>query len=339
MAVLPRRDALTGTAYGVAAIVILLGIGYANGQKAMPQLASVTAPVSLTVNDPVRRMAQDWNTVTKLEDGLRLPVITDKGLRAFDIYHRPPNTTPLLAGETAKPTVAFMVLGLGFDRNASQLALASLPAETGIGLSPSAPYRTDILSTIRNEGRELWVHAPSTSLNPSVDEGDQAMRINVPATLNTARLQQALGSLSHYVGVVLSPDSEVSSSMEDMEPVISELGQRGLGFARLAASPSLMLNMNAVKDHVPFIPSATLLSDVPLAGSVQQRLNTMLQIARDSGYALGVIDEPNPVVIKEIGNWLAEHQNRDVTLVPPSALTTATPAPAPVATLGEPPAL
>lgn len=303
----------------------VLGVGYMNGQSKRPPVTYVTGSVTMGATAAngasvaTAPISQDWNDYTDVVNDKRLPVIKDAG-RVFDAFRRRVTTPAPVAGAPLRPMMGIMVLGLGFDKEASLKALATLPIEAGIALNAQAPYAADIFGAAQATGRELWAHVPTQNRDSTIDEGEKAVRFRAPAPGNIRQLHAAIGDLTHYIGVVFSPGSAVAASDDDMDPIMQELGQRGLGYGRMDPILSIATEQDAARYKVPVLPPAQIISYPPSAMDVQDHLDKTLRLAQESGGALAVIAEPNPVVINTLRQWLAAHAGADVTLVPPSAM-------------------
>lgn len=312
---------------GLALAGGVLGIGYMNGSSHRAPVNYVTGSLTLENNSgqtgsvavETAPVSQDWNIYTEIVDDQRLPVLKEGQSSVFAAFRRrAAPLAPAVAGAPAKPMMGIMVLGLGFNKDASLAALDSLPIETGIALNAEAPYATDVFGG--SNGRELWVHVPTQNSQPSIDEGANAVRYRAPAPSNVRMLQTALADLTNYVGIVFSPGSAVATSDDDMDPIMRELGTRGLAYGRLDPVLSLATEQDAVRYKVPVLPPGQSISSPPSPIDVQDHLDETLRLAQENGGALAVITEPNPVVIKTLKQWLSAHAGADFTLVPPSSM-------------------
>lgn len=322
MAMALSRETLAGIVVGLGVSALILTYGAMRGEGfATPDTRMVSGSLLLEKDAPQARSTIDWNDYSEMVQNRRLPVVKD-GKRVFDAFKRPADLPPRLVGEAPKPQLAIVVSGLGFNRDTIDATLKALPLAAAVSIAPDAPYSESLLGSADSAGREIWVDIGSRSLDMNAHPGLGALELHAPATANIANLQDGLGSLRNYIGVTLAPDSAVANSIDDMEPVLQELQNRGLGLARLSPSPSLTIGQIASRHAVPFVDGAIDVANPPLPELMTQKMNDALSAAQTSGWTLLVLDAPNAVTVKTLNDWLQAHQGA-FDIVPPSALAAA----------------
>lgn len=319
MAVSLSRETWGGVILGLGLSALALAYGAMNGQTpAATDTRAVSASLLLEQDAPQLREASDWNEHSEMIQQRRLPIVKD-GKRVFDLYRRPADLPPLLLGEAAKPKLSLIVTGLGYDRKASEAALDALPIDAALALSPYAPYSEVLAAKADATRRELWLGMPSATQDRNAHIGSEALELHAPANTNIAHLHDALALMRNYVGIVLSPDSTVASSIDDMEPILQEVKNRGLGLARLTMAPNLSVGQAAIRHGVPFVDGGMAFADPPLPEVMSQKLDAALTTAQTAGSALLILDAPNMVAVKTFKDWLSAHEG-EFDFVPPSSL-------------------
>src|SRR5689334_12823050 len=139
MAVSLSRETWAGVILGLGLSALALSWGAMHGGAGSTDTRAVSASLLLESDAPQIREAIDWNEHSEMVQQARVPIVKDNK-RVFDLYRRKASIPPLLVGEAPKPRLAVIITGLGYDRKASEAALDSLPVDTGIALSPYAPY-------------------------------------------------------------------------------------------------------------------------------------------------------------------------------------------------------
>ncbi len=314
-----RKEVAGGVIWGFVAFVLLLGLAWNKGRQ-IPAPPTPSAMGSLLLEGgampaqpPTRALPVNWEENTQLVDGKRVPFINAKGERVFDLYKR-------AVAPSDKPKIALMAFGLGFDAEITRAALATLPPEAGLAVMPSAPYADRLIRLVRDERREVWAHLPTENRDETVNEGVEAMKTNTPPRGNLAFLYNGLDAMRDYVGVTFSPNSALTASSSDMQPLIQDLGTRGVGIASLNALPALDQMQLASQAKTPFIASAINATQTPMPDDIRAELDKALSGAQSGGSAFVALTLVNERILAVVNEWITLHRS-EFSLVPPSALT------------------
>jgi polysaccharide deacetylase 2 family uncharacterized protein YibQ len=186
-----------------------------------------------------------------------------------------------------------------------------------------------LASEARKTGHECLLSIPMEPNNfPMQDEGEQMLRddINNPDA-NKQKLEFALSRLPGCVGATGASDGMMGERFAQEErtgfsDVLEEVGKRGLlyldprtGSAVLHSDPETAISVvDLVVDQAPN-PEQPLTADM-----IDQRLNTLEQLALKNGVAIGLAGPPQPVLLDRVAVWAHGLAARGVTLAPLSAV-------------------
>jgi polysaccharide deacetylase 2 family uncharacterized protein YibQ len=245
-----------------------------------------------------------------------LPRIGPDGSRALDVYARP--ETPALPGGAAPAgRIALLVTGLGIGQAATRDALALPPAVT----LAFAPYGTEIArlaARAREAGHEVMVQAPMEPFDyPDNDPGPQTLLAGAKPADNVDRLGFVLGRVPGAVGVVNFMGARFTGEAAALEPVLREIGGRGLGFLDDGSSPrSLALDV-ARKARVPAAAAEIVVDAVPRPDAIDRELARLEEIARRKGIVVATATAL-PLTLDRVARWARGLESRGLLLVPVS---------------------
>lgn len=281
-----------------------------------PQSRDGHGPVLINANqvgqDP--RMAATPND-SLLEDSPfgRLPITAPSGLRPMDQYARP--------WSGARGTrIAIVVSGLGLSQTGTQRAIAKLPEEITLGFAASGNSLQRWMQEARRGGHEILMQVPFEPFDyPNNNPGPDTLLISQPAAKNVENLHKALGKITNYTGVMNYLGGRFLSNSDALEPVLRDIGKRGLLFLDDGSSAQSKSGPVAKTLEVPYA-----FADVQLDGELQtdailKKLDELERIARRNGSAIGVasaFDES----IDAISKWSEEAAMRGIEIVGVSAL-------------------
>lgn len=242
-----------------------------------------------------------------------MPRIGEGRLRPLDVYARP---DPDAA--SVSPRIAILVSGLGIGQAATASAITKLPPAISLAF---APYGSDLERTVaraREAGHEVLLQAPMEPFDyPDSDPGPQTLLTSSRTPENIDRLAWVMSRFSGFVGIVNFMGAKLTSDAAALEPVLREIGARGLGFVDDGASPrSLALALGA-KVKTPVARADIVLDAVPRAESIDRELAKLEAHARAKGFVLASANAL-PVTIERIARWSRELEARGIRLVPVS---------------------
>jgi polysaccharide deacetylase 2 family uncharacterized protein YibQ len=248
-----------------------------------------------------------------------IPRIAPDGRRPMDLYARPVDAT---AVGTAR--IAIVVGGLGISESGTQTAIAALPGPVTLAFAPYGADLTQWIEQARGTGHELLLQLPLEPFDyPNNDPGPKTLLVDAAAAENTRRLHWLLSRFGTYVGVMNYMGGRFTSEPKAMEPVLAELGRRGLLYLDDGTSVRSRAR-DASLGRVPFASADMVIDAEPDAAAIDARLTQLEAIARERGQAIGVASA-YPVSIDRIASWAKDAAKRGVVLVPVTAVASANP--------------
>jgi polysaccharide deacetylase 2 family uncharacterized protein YibQ len=122
-----------------------------------------------------------------------------------------------------------------------------------------------------------------------------------------------------YVGFIGLMGSQYSTFREDMQPILTEIGKRGLFYVDNRSSPQTSVPAIALDIKLPIASMNRLIDADPSRPSIDHKLSDLEDIARRNGVALGV-GRPDPVTLERVSVWAETLAQRGVALAPVSAI-------------------
>lgn len=241
-----------------------------------------------------------------------LPRIASDGRMPMQVYAAGFDQT------SRRPRVGLILAGVGLHLDESIAAIKALPAGVTLAFSPYATNTARLLTEARLAEHEYLVSIPMEPQGfPLNDPGQKALMTNLPPEQNHVRLEWALSRLAGYVGATgalgATRGERFAGLAEQMNPVLSELAQRGL----LYVDP---------RPHGDALPSVwqrdvdVVVDEPPSAAQIDQRLGELTKLAHERGSALGLAGTVRPVTSDRIAKWADALANDGVVLAPVSAL-------------------
>lgn len=244
-----------------------------------------------------------------------MPRIGEGRLRALDVYARPedPGTGP---------RIAVLVTGLGIGQSATAAATARLPLAVSLAF---APYGTEVeraAARARDAGHEVFLQLPMEPFDfPDSDPGPQALLTALKGPENAERLAWVLSRFPGYVGLVNFMGGKLMADSA-FEPVLREIGARGLGFLDDGTVPKGPAPAN--KSRTPYARAEIVLDAVPRPEAIDAELARAEALARSNGFVL-VSAGGSLMSVDRIARWARDLDARGLRLVPASVALRGTP--------------
>lgn len=243
----------------------------------------------------------------------RLPIIGPDGLRPMEQYARP--------WSGARGTrIAIVVGGLGLSQTGTQRAIKLLPAGVTLAFAATGNSLQRWMQEARRGGHELLVQVPFEPFDyPANNPGRETLLVGSSESQNLARLHTAMATITNYTGIMNYQGGRYLADQNALEPVLRDVGQRGLLFLDDGTSAQSKTQVIAGAINLPHA-----FADVTLDGQLQQdailkKLDELERIADRKGSAIGVasaFDESIDAIVK----WMREAQSRGIEIVGVSAL-------------------
>jgi polysaccharide deacetylase 2 family uncharacterized protein YibQ len=216
------------------------------------------------------------------------------------------------------PRVAVLVGGVGVSARLAEEAIARLPPEVSLALTPYAPNLAPLLAAARARGIETLMSLPFEPQGwPLNDPGDQALLTGLPMEQNLDRLFWALSRAQGQIGAVgaLGPlrGERFAAQPGALEAVQRILASRGLIYVEpRPGAPGPGFSWGVAVDLVLDEPGG--------AAAIDARLAALEALARERGSALGYAGDASPVLVARVAAWAEGLARRGVVLAPVSAL-------------------
>lgn len=243
----------------------------------------------------------------------RLPIIGPDGLRPLDQYARP--------WSGARGTrIALVVGGLGLSQTGTQKAIRDLPGEVTLGFATAGNSLQRWMQEARRSGHEILLQLPMEPFDyPANDPGPNALRVGLSEKKNLAELHRNLAEITNYTGVMNYLGGRFLSDADALEPVMRDLGKRGLLFLDDGTSAQSLSGKLAGAFDVPHGFADLTLDSELSRGAILRKLDELERIARRNGTAIGVASAFDESV-GAIASWIGEAQGRGIEIVGVSAL-------------------
>lgn len=245
-----------------------------------------------------------------------LPMIGSDGRQPWRVYARP------FDAAEKRPRIALVIYGLGVSIAATEAAIQGLPGAISLAFSPYGDDLRTWIGKARAAGHEALIMAPMEPNNyPAFDPGPQALLTALDPKQNAERLEWMLGRATAYVGVATVMGARFTSTRRQITPVLRALKSRGLMF--LDSRGGGVLSEVVGEIGLPFAASAFFIDEVAARGTIDQRLDELERLARQTGRAIG-LGFPYPVTLERVAAWSQKIESRGIVLAPISALASHT---------------
>jgi polysaccharide deacetylase 2 family uncharacterized protein YibQ len=243
----------------------------------------------------------------------RLPIVGPDGLRPMDQYARP-------WSGTRGTRIALVVGGLGLSQTGTQNALRQLSPEVTMAFAASGNSLERWMRDARRAGHEILLQVPFEPFDyPNNDPGPHTLRVGLSAEKNLSELHSSLASITNYTGIMNFLGGRFLSDADALEPVIRDLGRRGLLFLDDGTSAQSLTGTLADTIGVPH-GFADMVIDTEIdRTAILKKLDDLERVARRNGAAIGVASAFDESV-EAIARWMDEAGARGIEFVGVSAL-------------------
>ncbi len=243
-----------------------------------------------------------------------LPKVGKDGRKPWQVYARPSK-----AGDD-RPRIAVIVTGLGLSQAATEAAIKRLPGAITLAFDPHATGLDDWVPMAREAGHEILLSLPMEPARfPFEDAGPYALKATLSAEDNLSRLEFLLSRLAGYVGVLSETESKLDNADDSLRPVLQALSARGLMFVGALTEEPVATSKVAREVNLPRVFNDLVLDKDPAKAAVDARLAELEVIVRKRAVAVATA-APYPSTIERLAAWAAGVGDRNLVLVPVSAL-------------------
>jgi polysaccharide deacetylase 2 family uncharacterized protein YibQ len=242
-----------------------------------------------------------------------LPRIGPDGRKPWQAYARPFDRADM------RPRIAVLLSGLGLSGPATETAINDLPGAVTLGFNPYAPKLDEWIGSARAAGHEVFLSLAMEPVDyPRVDPGPHTLLISLDRQQNLERLQWVLSRAAGYVGLASSAGSRFTTSQGDLLPILDEIKARGLMFVDSRSTDNSVAGALSKSIGLPRAVSDLALDLQASRDAIDQRLQQLEQLARQTGVAIG-LGEVYPVTIERLAQWIPSLERKGITLAPISA--------------------
>ncbi len=247
-----------------------------------------------------------------------LPIISEDGRKAFDVYARPFNLpAQIQKGEPKR--IAIMITGLGISSLATDHVIHNLPGPVTLSFSPYGTNLQNWVRKARQLGHEVLLEIPFEPYDyPDNDPGPHTLLTGIAKEENLSRLLWLMGRFSGYIGITNAMGEKFFSSDVAVLPILQELSRRGLiyfetskGIQSTAEDLAKKINMGFGKAHLH-------IDSEVIEEHIHAKLSKLEGVALKHGHAVGVASSL-PLTVKIIRKWSKTLAKKNIILVPLSA--------------------
>jgi len=240
------------------------------------EAAEATENINLTIEDSVAGLSEDT------PDG-PLPMIRESdGLKPFDAYKAPFKLKP-----DTKGVIVLVMVDYGLSDNLSRAALKTLSAPVTYIASPYATTLQPKVSGARRLGNEVWMGLPMQARQDTVanDSGPNGILSGLNSSENLKRLNKQLGRGTGYVGIAINVNPSFAEDAPELQTLINNIPEKGLGIAQLEPSDALIDSVAAQAKGS--FAKGDILIDVPMnKDTISKSLARAEKMALDNGHAV-----------------------------------------------------
>jgi len=246
-----------------------------------------------------------------------LPIVASDGRTPSRVYARP------FTGDQARPKIAIIVGGLGFNARATTQAIDELPAEVTLSFVPYAANLQTWIDRARARGHEVMLELPMEPFDPEADDtGPQTLLTTANTAQNTERLENLLSRGAGYFGVTNYQGARFAASASASQPVVAQLRRRGLSFISTGLGQRTALSVEAARAGLPNTAADRIIDARREADAIDEQLLNLEALALQNGSAIGA-GFAYPVTMVQISEWASAIGTRGYQLAPASAVLSA----------------
>jgi polysaccharide deacetylase 2 family uncharacterized protein YibQ len=266
--------------------------------------------------DAARAAAPKPELLEKTQHGF-IPQVAANGDRPADVYARASITPDSANG---RGLIAIVVEGLGLSEENTRSAIERLPDEVTLAFAPYGKDVGGLALAARIGGHEIMLQVPLEPFDyPQNDPGPQTLLVGQAARANLDRLYWLMSRMGGYTGVINYLGARFTSSANDMQPMMEEIALRGLTYLDDGASNRSLAPQLAKQAGVDFARAQLSLDDSPSRSDILRQLTKLESLAHENGSAIATATSL-PVTVRTIAEWASELEDKNLVLVPVSAL-------------------
>lgn len=247
-----------------------------------------------------------------------LPRIAPDGRRPSNVYARPANLTAGLSAQV--PKVAILIGGMGLSISGTNDAIRRLPPEISLAFAPYPKNLQNSVDKARQYGHEVMLQLPMEPFDyPENDPGPYTLRTDLSTRENLQHLEWLLSRFAGYFGVTNYMGAKYTSVADALRPTLKQISARGLMYVDDGASARSHIKRIAEDVGLASTTAQVVIDANPTPDAIYAALEKLESIAKENGTAIGV-GSGLPITIEQIIEWSGTLDDREVIIVPVSAL-------------------
>ncbi|MCX8999535.1 divergent polysaccharide deacetylase family protein [Rhizobiaceae bacterium BDR2-2] len=244
----------------------------------------------------------------------KLPVIGPDGLTPSEFYARP-------WSGTRGTRVAIVIAGLGLSQTGTQKAIRTLPPDVTLAFAASGNSLSRWVQESRRQGHEVLLQVPLEPFDyPANNPGPDTLLVSREKSANLDSLHKAMARMNNYTGIMNYMGARFLADAEALEPVMRDIGERGLLFLDDGSSARSQTGALARTLGVRHSFGDLQIDGMVSTDAILKKLDELERIARRNGTAVGIgfaFDE----TIEAVAQWSEEAQGRGIEIVGVASLT------------------
>lgn len=242
-----------------------------------------------------------------------LPKVGEDGTLPRQFYARP-------FADTAKPRIAVVLTGVGVSARSTSDAVTRLPGDFTLAF---APYGRDLESQVmraRRDGHEVLLQIPMEPFDfPDSDPGPHTLRAGGSSKENLERLHWLMTRFPGYVGLMNYMGGKLLSTPGALQPVLDEVGRRGLLFLDDGTTPRSMAPDIGKRLNLPVLQADRTMDATGSARPLAAMLQEAEGLAQRQGRAIITVPALS-ANIETLISWEADLARRNIVIAPLSAI-------------------
>lgn len=245
----------------------------------------------------------------------QLPRIAANGRKPWQAYAKPVPSDVLTA---EAPKIAIVLGGMGLNEGLTRRAIRELPAGVTFAFAPYGGGLQTLVNEARGSGHEVMLHLPMEPFGyPNIDPGPKTLVASAPADETRSNLLWLMSRFAGYTGVLNYMGARFTADRQALEPVLSELGRRGLIYLDDASSVRSLASELGGAAKLPVRSAERIISGESFEAALED-LRQLEETARGSGIAIGVGSGLSST-IEAVHAWSRDASDRGILIVPVSA--------------------
>jgi polysaccharide deacetylase 2 family uncharacterized protein YibQ len=217
-----------------------------------------------------------------------------------------------------RPKIAVVIDDMGATHPYTAQAVA-LPGPLTLAWFPFAPSLADQIRGASRRGHEALLHMPMQAFsNSTAQTGPDPLRIDLPPSVNLARLRAALDAVPDIVGLNNHMGSVATRDVALMDIVAHETRERGMLFLDSVTIPHSVALLRAELAGVPAAARDVFIDHMADSSVIRGQLASIEAQARHYGYAIA-IGHPRPHTLEALEAWLPTLEAKGFVLWPIAA--------------------